>query len=301
MDADGTPDEVVDALYADPPDGFTAARDAAVARAKADGDTATAKRVAGLRRPTLAAWVSNTLVRAQPEEAERFLQLGQALREAHRSLDGEQLRELSHQQHVVVGALAREAQRLAGEAGTAVSEPVVREVERILYTALADPDAATAWASARLTRAPAEAASFPQADPSAVRDHRPPRGPAGAGAEGDADAATDSRTAGAVRAPASGPPDSRSARARSEAAREAGREAAAREAEAEAADGARRRAVDRAAEADAELTRLEEAAERARAERDLAHAALSEAETRLRAATRTAREARRAAAGDGQP
>ncbi|MEU9005412.1 hypothetical protein, partial [Streptomyces sp. NPDC048551] len=164
MDADGTPDEVVDALYADPPDGFTAARDAAVARAKADGDTATAKRVAGLRRPTLAAWVSNTLVRAQPEEVELFLQLGQALREAHRSLDGEQLRELSHQQHVVVGALAREAQRLAGEAGTAVSEPVVREVERILYTALADPDAATAWASARLTRAPAEAASFPQAD-----------------------------------------------------------------------------------------------------------------------------------------
>ncbi|MER5812220.1 hypothetical protein ABT143_29245 [Streptomyces sp. NPDC002033] len=289
MDADGTPDEVVDALYADPPDGFTAARDAAVARAKADGDTATAKRVAGLRRPTLAAWVSNTLVRAQPEEVELFLQLGQALREAHRSLDGEQLRELSHQQHVVVGALAREAQRLAGEAGTAVSEPVVREVERILYTALADPDAATAWASARLTRAPAEAASFPQADPSAVRDHRPPPGPAGAGAVEDTDAATGSRSAHA-----------RSEAAR-EAAREAGREAAAREAEAEAADGARRRAVDRAAEADAELTRLEAAAERARAERDLAHAAVNEAETRLREATRTAREARRAATGAEHP
>ncbi|MFG2617441.1 hypothetical protein ACGFXC_07425 [Streptomyces sp. NPDC048507] len=282
MDADGSPDEVVDALYADPPDGFTAARDAAVARAKADGDAATAERVAGLRRPTLAAWVSNTLVRAQPEEVEQFLQLGQALREAHRSLDGEQLRELSHQQHVVVGALAREAQRLAGEAGTPVSEPVVREVERILYTALADPDAATAWASARLTRAPAEAASFPEADPSAVRDHRPPGGPAGEAAEAD---------------PA-GSPDPAGARARDGAAREA----AAREAEAEAeeADGARQRAVDRAAAADAELTRLEEAAGRARAERDRAYTAVSEAETRLREATRAAQDARRAADPPGR-
>ncbi|MGO4462500.1 hypothetical protein AB4039_35205, partial [Streptomyces sp. M-16] len=173
-DAEGNPDEVVDALYAHRPAGFTAARDAAAARLGAAGDAAGAKRVAALRRPTLAAWASNTLVRAAPEETERFLRLGQALREAHRSLDGERLRELAHEQHVVIGALAREAKRLAEEAGAPVSEAVVREVERILHAALADPEAARDWASARLVRAPEAEPAFPPADPAAVAAARRP-------------------------------------------------------------------------------------------------------------------------------
>ncbi|MFD8982011.1 hypothetical protein [Streptomyces sp. NPDC059564] len=276
-DADGIADEIADALYVPHPAGFTAARGAAAARAKAAGDVATAKRIAGLRRPTLAAWASNTLVRAQPEEVEQFLQLGQALREAHRSLDGEQLRDLSHQQHVVIGALAREAQRLAEEAGTPVSETVVREVERILYAVLADPDAARAWSSARLARPPTPAPAFPLADPSAIRDRRP----AAAGPAPDAPAPT-APTRDEVPDPDA------------EAAREAGRVASVREEELREADEARQRAVARAAEADAEVTRLDADAERARAERDLAYEAVTQAETRHREAAAAAREARRA-------
>lgn len=313
-DPDGIADEIADALYVPHPAGFTAARDAAAARAKASGDAATAKRIAGLRRPTLAAWASNTLVRAKPEEAEQFLQLGQALREAHRSLDGEQLRDLSHQQHVVIGALAREAQRLAEEAGTPVSETVVREVERILYAALADPDAARAWSSARLARTPVPAAEFPPVDPSAVRRQgpagAPPRGtaPSGdavadttpeAGTAGDTQPAPAGGTAPDAAPGASSAPDAdaaaRVAGERRAAAREAARVAAAREEELREADELRQRAVARAAEADAEVTRLEAGAERARAERDLAYAAVTEAETRHREAVRAAREARRAA------
>ncbi|MGW0402158.1 hypothetical protein ACWD0E_30710, partial [Streptomyces sp. NPDC003002] len=161
-------EEVIDELYGLPPAQFTSARDEAAAGAKRAGDRAAGKRIAALRRPTLAAWASNLLVRGKPSEVEQFLQLGQALREAHRSLNGEQLRTLSHQQHVVIGALAREALRLADEAGTPASGTVLRDVEQILYTVLAEPEAAEAWASGRLVKAPAPVTEFPGIDPGAV-------------------------------------------------------------------------------------------------------------------------------------
>lgn len=267
-------DEVVDALYALPPARFTAARDEAAARAKKAGDPAAGKRIAGLRRPTLAAWASNTLVRAKPEEVEQFRQLGQALRAAHTSLDGEQLRALSHQQHVVVGALAREAQRLADEAGTPVSDTVLREVGQILYAALADPDAAEDWASGRLAKAPAAVTEFPGLAP----DAQPPAAPA-------------------VREPVPPPvrksaPAGRRPDARLEAARAAARDAewaaTAREDELRLAEEARQRAVEEAADADIAL-------ERAQDLRDHAYAALAQAEERHREAARTAAAARRTA------
>lgn len=266
-------EEIIDTLYALPPARFTAARDEAAARAKQAGDPAAAQRIAGLRRPTLAAWTSNTLVRAAPDEVEQFRQLGQALREAHRSLDGEQLRDLSHQQHVVIGALAREALRLAEEAGTAVSETVLREVEQILYATLADPEAAEAWASGRLTKAPALSTEFPGVDPDAVPSAppAPPPPPEPSAPPGAAEAQ----------------PDSRAAAARV-AAEDAQWAAVAREDELRLAEEARQRAVAQAAAADADL-------ERARAARDHAYAAVAETEERHREADRAATKARRAA------
>ncbi|MEU6892562.1 hypothetical protein ABZ934_12355 [Streptomyces sp. NPDC046557] len=259
MEASDEVEQVIDALYVSAPAGFTAARDAAAARLKAAGDKAAAKRVAGLRRPTLAAWASNTLVRADPEEAEQFLQLGQALREAHRALDGEQLRSLSHEQHVVIGALAREAVRLAEEAGTPVSEAVEREVEQILHAVLGDPGVAEDWASGRLTKAPAVGTAFPVASPDAV-----------------------ARAAGTRPGPG---PERAPARAReAERQAEARREEERREEELRSAEEARQRALERVAEADTEVERLERDAARARAARDQAHADLAEAEKRRRAA-----------------
>ncbi len=262
-------EEIIDTLYALPPARFTAARDEAAAQAKRAGDRTAGKRIAGLRRPTLAAWTSNTLVRAKPDEVEQFRGLGQALRAAHRSLNGEQLRELSHQQHVVIGALAREALRLAAEAGTAVSETVLREVEQILYAALADPDAAEAWAAGRLAKAPAPSTEFPGVDPDAVPPAAP--GPPAPPPEPEAERQPDPRVA-AARA----------------AAQEAQGAAVAREDELRPAEEARQRAAGQAAAADAEL-------ERAQAARDQAYAAVAEAEERHREAGRAAGKARRAA------
>ncbi|MFJ4776862.1 hypothetical protein [Streptomyces sp. NPDC088762] len=276
-------DEVIDALYALPPARFTAVRDEEAARVKRAGDPAAGKRIAGLRRPTLAAWASNTLVRAKPEEVEQFRQLGQALRVAHRHLDGEQLRALSHQQHVVVGALALEAQRLAEEAGTPVSETVRREVGQILYAALADPEAAEAWASGRLSKAPALVTEFPGIDPDAV----PPTSPAGPKPEAASASVARPEPPAPEAEPAGRRPDRRVDAARA-AAQDAEWAATAREDELRVAEEARQHTVEAAAAADAEL-------ERAQAARDRAYAAVAEAEERHREAGRTAREARRAA------
>ncbi|MFJ3835613.1 hypothetical protein ACWGHM_09800 [Streptomyces sp. NPDC054904] len=286
-------DEVIDALYAAHPSGFTAARAEAAARAKKEDGPEAARRITALRRPTLAAWASNLLVRSQPEEAEQFLQLAQALRSAHHALDGERLRVLSHQQHVVIGALAREAGRLAAEAGSPISEPVVREVERILYAVLAGPEASAEWASGRLVRTPEPEPEFPAVDPDAVR--------AAAGRRQDADGADADAGGGAGARADTGvgaTPDAdregllEAARA---AAEDAERVASAREEELREADEARRRAVASAADADAEAARLGREAERARDERDRAYTAVTGAEARHREAGRAAKEARDAA------
>ncbi|MGW0364459.1 hypothetical protein [Streptomyces sp. NPDC002990] len=271
-------EEIIDELYGLPPARFTSARDEAAAHAKRAGDRAAAKRIAALRRPTLAAWASNLLVRGKPSEVEQFLQLGQALRAAHRSLNGEELRALSHQQHVVIGALAREALRLTDEAGAPASETVLREVEQILYAVLAGPEAAEAWASGRLVKAPAPVPEFPGIDPGAV----PPPGPS------QAEQAEQARRAAASRPPAADRrPDPRLEAART-AVREAQQAAAAREEELRQAQAARQRAREQATAAEAEV-------DRAQAARELAYTAVAEAEEQHRAAGRAAQEAHRAA------
>ncbi|WP_328682859.1 hypothetical protein OG905_38745 [Streptomyces sp. NBC_00322] len=122
------------------------------AAARKAGDRELARRVGALRRPTLSAWASNLLVRGQPDAVAGLLRLGESLRAAHLELDPEQLRELSSQQHRLIGALARQARQLAADAGHPVSEEVQREIEVTLHAVLADPQAAQEWASGRLVK-----------------------------------------------------------------------------------------------------------------------------------------------------
>ncbi|MCG5440325.1 hypothetical protein PSH25_004996, partial [Micromonospora sp. PSH25] len=87
--------ELVQQLYRTPPDRFVAARDAAVAEARRAGDPATARQLARLRRPTVAAWLVNLLAIRRPELVADLVQLADALRVAQRELRGPRLRELS--------------------------------------------------------------------------------------------------------------------------------------------------------------------------------------------------------------
>ncbi|MEU2271706.1 hypothetical protein ABZ568_35845 [Streptomyces olindensis] len=172
-------DAVADELYALRPEDFTAARASAVAAARTAGDRELAERIGALRKPSLAAWAGNLLVRSRPGEVEPLLRLGEGLRRAHQDLDGTQLRELSRRQHALIRALSAQARQLAKEAGHPIGESVQREVETTLHAVLADPDAAQAWASGRLTKPLSATVGFPAAAEGA-RPQRPtpPEAPA---------------------------------------------------------------------------------------------------------------------------
>ncbi|MFI8165861.1 hypothetical protein ACIGAN_05785 [Streptomyces sp. NPDC085931] len=154
-------DAVADELYALRPEEFTSARATAVAAARTAGDRELATRIGALRKPSLAAWVSNLLVRSRPGEVEPLLRLGEGLRRAHQDLDGAQLRELSRRQHALIRALSLQARQLAAQAGHPISESVQREVENTLHAVLADPAAAEAWATGRLAKPLSAAVGFP--------------------------------------------------------------------------------------------------------------------------------------------
>lgn len=147
-------DLVIRRMYESPPDGFVAARSAAIADAKKAGDSDAVKRLTALRKPTVAAWLVNLLALRRPELIDELVELATALRTAQRSLQGEQLRELSDQRRQIVSALVREARKLAvaEDRGMAGKLPL-GEVEATLTAALAEPEVAAQVRTGRLIRA----------------------------------------------------------------------------------------------------------------------------------------------------
>ncbi|MEU9163446.1 hypothetical protein AB0D29_24650 [Streptomyces sp. NPDC048424] len=275
-------DAVATELYGLRPEEFTAARDAHVAEARRAGERDVAKRIAALRKPTLAVWAANLLARADADQARRLLVLGRELREAHRTLAGEDLRKLSHQQHVVIAAMATEARRLAGGAGQEVSEGVQREVEQILRTVLADPDAAETWARGVLAKAPPQVVGFAELAPVDVPGTAPPPKRRKAEPEAEAAAKADNRAAQAQ------------ARARAEADR-TDREAELAEEALATAESERARARAALGALDEQIRDLRAQLDRTRQERDRLGAAAKEADRRHRQAAREAKTARAAA------
>ncbi len=132
-----------DDLFALPLDQFTAARDARAKALKGE-DAALAAQVKALRKPALAAWVVNLLVRREAGQADQVLTVGAALREAQASLDGAELRELTRQRRQLTAAVTTRARALAAEAGHRVTESVAEQVEATLTAAMLDEGAAAA-------------------------------------------------------------------------------------------------------------------------------------------------------------
>lgn len=137
-------DEVAADLLALPPAQFTAARNA---RAEEVGGAA-GRRIAKLRKPTLAAWAVNLLARdGQLAEA---VELSHALREAQDDADAAELTRLGRQRRQLVAALARRAADLAAEADSPLSPAMRDAVEKTINAAVIDPDAAVLVLTGRL-------------------------------------------------------------------------------------------------------------------------------------------------------
>jgi chromosome segregation ATPase len=310
---------VLDELYTTPPPGFVARREELAVAARTAGRTADSRRIRAARRPTLAAWAANLLLRREPDESRRLLDLGAALREAYRTLDPAALKDLTAQRRHIVSALSREAARLADTAGHRLSAAAQQEVAATLHAVLADPDAAEQWASGRLTGALSPPSAFLSPDPDAARSARkttpapearaepatkptrtsakksveePAERPAERPTEKTAEKSADKAPKKAARQSsktAQPPPPPRDELAERRRIREE-QLAEARRAteEAERRLGERR---DRAAEAEESLTRARERREAARAELDAAEQRLRTAREALRDADRARREA----------
>ncbi|OBI51728.1 hypothetical protein A5707_13550 [Mycobacterium kyorinense] len=132
------PDDELDELYAAEPNRFTALRSTLSAAAKRRGDTAVAKQISAARKPTTAAWVVNRLTLQHKESKQRLAELGDRLRAAHSTMDGDLIRRLSMEQHRLVNELTRAA--FAGAGLTNPSATVRDDVSSTLQAAVADPD-----------------------------------------------------------------------------------------------------------------------------------------------------------------
>ncbi|MEU3844782.1 hypothetical protein AB0E88_32725 [Streptomyces sp. NPDC028635] len=292
-------DTVADELYGLRPEEFTAARNTRAAAARTAGDRTLAGEIARLRRPSLSAWAANLLVRERPDAVAPLLELGEGLRQAHRELDGGQLRELTRRQRSLVGALARQARQLTADAGHPIGDDAQREVEATLHAVLADPEAAREWAAGHLVKPLEQPVGFPTAGPDAVRRAATARPPAGA-------------ASGATAEPTAGTKGKRtSATARQDRARETERrrrlERARKEADAAQRElgTAEKEAAAVAAEADAAARRAEELREhvselrerlrQAEEEQREAHTEERETRERARSADRRLRDLRREA------
>lgn len=161
-------DEIADALYALPPEDFVPARDDEAAAARERGDRELARAIGRLRRPTRPAWLANLLARHRADQLDGLITLATGLAQAQRTLDGAQLRALSSQRNRAVAAMAREAGRLAQDAGSPATDAQLRELHGILEAALAQPDVAREVRTGRLTRTLRYTGFGPDTDPDAV-------------------------------------------------------------------------------------------------------------------------------------
>jgi hypothetical protein len=141
---------IADELYGLPLPDFTPARDA---KAKELKGTDLAKPVKALKKPSLAAWVVNLLVRRDTAQVEQVLSVGEALREAQASMSGDALRELTRQRRQLTAAVTTQARRTAREEGTKVTDAVADQVEATLTAAMVDAECARAVRSGMLVAA----------------------------------------------------------------------------------------------------------------------------------------------------
>ena len=142
--------EIADELYALSLPDFTPARDA---KAKELKGTDLAKEVKALKKPSMAAWVVNLLVRHEAEQVDQLLAVGTALRAAQESMSGDDLRQLTRQRRQVTAAVTTQARRLAREHGQKVTEAVAAQVEATLTAAMVDEECGKAVRSGMLLTA----------------------------------------------------------------------------------------------------------------------------------------------------
>lgn len=147
----------LDDLYGLPLDRFVAERAALVRALRSAGDRDQAAAVAALRKPSLAAWAVNQLVRTQRDEVAALLRTGDALRETQAAVlsggtDARQLRSAAEAERRAVDDLVDTARGLLSSSGQELSATTLERIADTLHAAALDDDARAQVSDGRLVR-----------------------------------------------------------------------------------------------------------------------------------------------------
>jgi hypothetical protein len=146
----GDLDAALAALYQLPLEQFVATRDQLARRLRAAGDRATARQVAGLRRPPVSAWAANQLAHAAPNAVAELLEAGAALRQAQQdALAGQpgaarRLRTATAHLRAAITRLSQRAETLLVRAGHAASDATLTRLAATLQAAATGDEATRA-------------------------------------------------------------------------------------------------------------------------------------------------------------
>jgi hypothetical protein len=157
-------EQVAEELYGLPPGEFTQARDALVKKLRADKERELANEVKGLRRPTLAAWALNQLVRNRRKDVDKLLAAGRELQKAQEKLVGSGDRagfqRAAAKERELVAQLAKDASALAAEAGEGSSQGLEEKLAATLHAASLDEETAAELDAGRVLRERQPVAGF---------------------------------------------------------------------------------------------------------------------------------------------
>jgi hypothetical protein len=136
-------------LYGLPLDRFVPERTALARTLRAEGRRDEAAAVGALRKPSVAAWAVNQLVRTQPKALAGLFAAGDALRDAQSAVlagreDGRALREAAQRERTAVQELIDTGRGLLSSGGSELSPTVLDRVAETLHAAALDDQARTA-------------------------------------------------------------------------------------------------------------------------------------------------------------
>lgn len=153
----------LDRLYGLPLAEFTPARDQLVTELRDRGDREAAAEVKKLRRPTLAAWVVNQLVRQKKKEIQEVLSVGEDVRAAQgaaMSGGAKGIREISARRRRAIDGVIDLAEDLLVQAGHAPGRSTLDRVGETMMAATMDEEVTKAVGVGRLERELAATSGF---------------------------------------------------------------------------------------------------------------------------------------------
>jgi hypothetical protein len=147
----------VDELYDAPLDQFVPRRGELARELRRQGKREQAAEVAALRKPSVAAWAVNQLVRTQPGSVAELFEAGDDLQEAHRTAtagrgDASSLRTAAQRERSAVDQLIEAARGLLTTDGHELSPTIIDRVADTLRAAALDDEAREQVREGRLER-----------------------------------------------------------------------------------------------------------------------------------------------------